>query len=371
MSGNQQSGVIALAAGGTGGHLFPAQALAEALSARGYEIHLITDERVEHYGKTFPAVATHIVPSASLSLSNPMRVPRNAFRLAYGVLKARSVLKSLKPRAVVGFGGYPSLPPLLAARNLGLATIIHEQNAVLGRANKLLAGGVSAIATSFPSVVGLKDSNRAKLVFCGNPVRQTVRDVAGSKFPRLDATSSIQLVIFGGSQGARFFSDVMPAAVKLLPAALRKRLAIVQQCRSEDLERVRASYHGLVERVSLAAFFGNMPHLLAESHLVICRSGASTVAELGVIGRPAILVPLPHAIDNDQQKNAESFAAAGAGFIRPQSDLTPENLAELLDQLLSDPQLLKGAANAALQHGIPDAAERLADLVEQTLRSGH
>jgi UDP-N-acetylglucosamine--N-acetylmuramyl-(pentapeptide) pyrophosphoryl-undecaprenol N-acetylglucosamine transferase len=353
--------LVALAAGGTGGHLFPAQALAEVLTERGHRIHLITDERVHDYGKAFPAEQTHVVPSAS----KPFQVPGNALRLWRGVRTARSIFQNIKPAAVVGFGGYPSLPPLLAAGFIGVPAILHEQNAVLGRANRLLSRRVAAIATSFPQVFNLASDAAKKVAFTGNPVRQLVLNVAGAPYPALTDQSPIHLVVFGGSQGARFFSDIMPGALAAMPEALRKRLIAVQQCRHEDLERVRAAYAALGVRSELAPFFADMPSIIAAAHLVICRSGASSITELGVIGRPAILVPLPHAIDNDQQKNAESFAAAGAGYICPQNTLTADSLAGFLTQLLSQPQALKEAAIAAAKHGKPDAAQKLADLVER------
>jgi UDP-N-acetylglucosamine--N-acetylmuramyl-(pentapeptide) pyrophosphoryl-undecaprenol N-acetylglucosamine transferase len=359
--------LVALAAGGTGGHLFPAQALAEVLRDRGHDVHLITDERVREYGKNFPASETHVIPSASLSLSKPLRVPGNAMRLLSGVVRARSLLKATRPSAVVGFGGYPSLPPLWAATMLGIPSIVHEQNAVLGRANKLLSARVTAIATSFEKVFRLTPAAEAKVVLTGNPVRQTALRFAGAVYPATDAASPIKIVVFGGSQGARFFSDVMGEAVGLLAVPLRNRLIITQQCREEDLARVKQLYEALSVPAKLAHFFSNMPEEIAGAHLVVCRSGASSIAELGVIGRPAILVPLPHAIDNDQQKNAESFEKAGAGYIRAQSELTPAALAALLEQLLSHPQALKEAAEAAVRHGKPDAAEKLADLVERKI----
>jgi UDP-N-acetylglucosamine--N-acetylmuramyl-(pentapeptide) pyrophosphoryl-undecaprenol N-acetylglucosamine transferase len=357
--------LVALAAGGTGGHLFPAQALAEVLRARGHDIHLVTDERVQDYGKSFPASETHIIPSASLSLSKPLKVPGNLLRLYAGVSKAKLLFRQKQPSVVVGFGGYPSLPPLWAAARLRIPAIVHEQNAVLGRANKLMAPRVTAIATSFEQVFKLSPEAQKKVVLTGNPVRQIALGFARAPYPLTDDTSPLHLVVFGGSQGARFFSDVMPDAIKLLPTNLRMRLIVVQQCRHEDMQRVEQAYAMTGVKARLSPFFANMPEEIANSHLVICRSGASSIAELGVIGRPAILVPLPHAIDNDQQKNAESFAAAGAGHIRAQNDLTPQSLAELLQQLLAKPQALKDAAVAAARHGKPDAARKLADLVER------
>ena len=360
-------GLVALAAGGTGGHLFPAQSLAEVLRRRGFDIHLITDERVRDYGKNFPANETHIVPSASLSFAKLSRVPGNGLRLLRGVWLARSLLKKTRPLAVVGFGGYPSLPPLWAATMLGIPALVHEQNAVLGRANKLLSGRIAAIATSFEKVFRVPETAFSKVVLTGNPVRQTALQFARAPYPAHGDASVLKLVVFGGSQGAKFFSDVMPGALALLPAGLRDRLALVQQCRAEDLTRVEQAISGTGVAARLSPFFTNMPEEIANAHLVICRSGASSIAELGVIGRPAILVPLPHAIDNDQLKNADSFAEAGGGWICPQNELSEAKLAGLLERLLTRPSDLKEAADAAARHGKPDAAEKLADLVERTI----
>ena len=354
-------GLIVLAAGGTGGHLFPAQALAESLIARGYEIHLMTDERVRDYGKNFPATQTHVVHAASPSLKKPMSL----FKLYGGYRKAKAILRKLKPVAVAGFGGYPSFPPLMAAASLGIPTLVHEQNAVLGRANKFLAGRVDAVASSFQNLIGLSPVIERKLTFTGNPVRAIALKEKAARFPTLTKTGPFNMVVFGGSQGAKFFSDFMPEVFAHLPKANIARLKLTQQCRTEDVQRVSTSYAELGLDADLQAFFSDMPHRLARSHLVICRSGASTIAELGVIGRPAVMVPLPHAIDNDQLKNAESFARAGAGWVKPQSALIAAEFAAFLTGLMADPAALKKAADLALGHGKPDAAERLADLVEK------
>jgi UDP-N-acetylglucosamine--N-acetylmuramyl-(pentapeptide) pyrophosphoryl-undecaprenol N-acetylglucosamine transferase len=354
-------GLIVLAAGGTGGHLFPAQALAESLIARGYDIHLMTDERVRDYGKNFPASQTHVVHAASPSLKKPF----SFLKLYGGYRKAKAILRKLKPVAVAGFGGYPSFPPLMAAASLGIPTLVHEQNAVLGRANKFLAGRVDAVASSFENVIGFSPEIQKKLTFTGNPIRAIALKEQDAPFPSLAKTGKFNLVIFGGSQGAKFFSDFMPEVFAALPSAAIKRLKLTQQCRAEDLARVSAAYSELDLDSDLQPFFLDMPHRLALSHLVICRSGASTIAELGVIGRPAVMVPLPHALDNDQLKNAESFAHAGAGWVKPQMALKPAEFASFLEGLMAEPAVLKKAANLALSHGKPDAAERLADLAEK------
>jgi UDP-N-acetylglucosamine--N-acetylmuramyl-(pentapeptide) pyrophosphoryl-undecaprenol N-acetylglucosamine transferase len=365
-------GVIVLAAGGTGGHLFPAQALAEELVRRGFCIHLMTDERVRDYGSGFPAQAVHQIPAATLSLSQPWLVPGRLLRLWSGFRKARSVLRQLEPVAVAGFGGYPSFPPILAAAALGIPSAIHDQNAVMGRANRLLARFATVVASSFPTLALLPSHARAKLVVTGNPVRDVVLAETGAPY-RLPAPGvSFNLLVFGGSQGARFFADIMPQAMRHIPEDVRRSLAVTQQCRPEDMDRVKSAYEALGIVFELQPFFLDMPRRIAGAHLVICRSGASTVAELGAIGRPAIMVPLPHALDNDQLRNAESFAAAGGGWVMQQNTLTAADLAAFLTRLRYQENELAAAAAAALGHGRPDAAKRLADVVEgMAIRGGH
>lgn len=363
MAADATKPVIVLAAGGTGGHLFPAQALAEELSRRGYAIHLMTDERVRDYGKNFPAVATHVVPSATLSLGEPLKLPGRALRLYSGYRQARDILTSLAPRAVVGFGGYPSFPPILAASRLGIPSCVHDQNAVMGRANRVLSGFATRVASSFPKLQGLPAKAAAKLTVTGNPVRDIALDVRAAPYPALEPNTPFNLLVFGGSQGARFFGEFMPKVIAALPAEVLRRLRLTQQVRAEDMPQVKAELDRLGVAYEINPFFMDMPKRIAAAHLVVCRSGASTIAELGVIGRPAIMVPLPHALDNDQLRNAESLAAAGGGWVRPQSDLDAQELARFIAGLsLGD--TLPRAAQAALAHGVPDAAKRLADLTE-------
>jgi UDP-N-acetylglucosamine--N-acetylmuramyl-(pentapeptide) pyrophosphoryl-undecaprenol N-acetylglucosamine transferase len=360
---------IFLAAGGTGGHLFPAQALAEVLTARGHVIHLVTDERVRDYGKSFPAAQTHIVPSASLSLSEPLKFPGRALRLYNGYRLAKALIRKHQPKAAVGFGGYPSLPPLVAATHEAVPSLVHEQNSVLGRANRILAKRVRHVATSFDALIGVPDVARSKLVLTGNPVRKLVLEAAGKPYPSVNGSGDIRLLVFGGSQGAKYFSDAMPDVIAALPTDTRARLKLTQQCRPEDMERVKAAYAKAGVAAELSSFFANLPSVMAESHLVVCRSGASSIAELGVVGRPAIMVPLPGAIDNDQLNNARSFERAGAGRLLEQKDASTARFSALLQELLGNPQTLKDAANAALRHGKPDAAKRLADLVEAAIKT--
>ena len=364
---NNHGQLVVLAAGGTGGHLFPAQALAETLVKRGYRTQLMTDERVRDYGKSFPAEKTHVVHSASPSLSDPIGFPKRLWKLFSGYRAAKKILRMEKPSAVVGFGGYPSFPPIYAAAALGIPSAVHEQNAVLGRANKMLSSKVNFVAASFASMIGLPDSAKTKLVVTGNPVRVVALNQKAVAYPELGPGEAFNLVVFGGSQGAKFFSDFMPQVFADMPGILRKNTVLTQQCREEDFSRVSAAYVAMGLKVELQAFFNDMPKRIAASHLVISRSGASTIAELGVIGRPAIMVPLPHAIDNDQLRNAQSFASVGAGWVCPQKQLVAKEFAAFLERLMADHAGLKKAAESALSHGKPDAAERLADLVEDMI----
>ncbi|MDP3546617.1 MAG: undecaprenyldiphospho-muramoylpentapeptide beta-N-acetylglucosaminyltransferase [Phreatobacter sp.] len=358
--------LILVCAGGTGGHLFPAEALSVALAARGCLVDLVTDERAEKYGRAFPARATHIVESATIGARNPLALAKTAFTLGRGYLHARKIIRVLKPAAVIGFGGYPTLPPMFAATQLGVPTVIHDQNAVMGRANRQLSGRVSAIATSFPGVLDGDPVLAKKASFTGNPVRPMVIEAAATPYDAPVAGGPFRLCVFGGSQGARVMSEIVPPALEQVDAALRARLHLVQQARAEDQEAVEATYARLGVAAEVAPFFVDLPARLASAHLVIARSGASTVAELSVIGRPSILVPLPHALDQDQLMNAATLAAAGAATVVKQADFTPDWLAGELTRLLVDPTPLAAAAAAARAQGHADAADRLADLVMKT-----
>jgi UDP-N-acetylglucosamine--N-acetylmuramyl-(pentapeptide) pyrophosphoryl-undecaprenol N-acetylglucosamine transferase len=354
-----------LAAGGTGGHLFPAFALAQELGRRQIAVDLVTDMRAGQYDAGFPARAVYRVPSASVAGKSAMAAGRAAVSLTRGVAASLKLLRTVKPGAVVGFGGYPAFPPLVAAKLSGIPTALHEQNAVLGRANRALAGYVTAIATSFEQTKDLTGRALAKARLTGNPVRDQVVDWATQSYRPPRQGGPFSILVFGGSQGARFFSDAVPEALALMPGWMRASLFVVQQCRAEDLERVEHAYQAAGIRAHLAAFFPNLPEEMAKAHLVIGRSGASTVAELTVMGRPSILVPLPHAVDNDQLQNALRLSDAGAGWCLEQKNFTPEFLAKALSELLTSPEVLADAATAAKEQGRPDAVTRLADLVEE------
>jgi UDP-N-acetylglucosamine--N-acetylmuramyl-(pentapeptide) pyrophosphoryl-undecaprenol N-acetylglucosamine transferase len=354
-----------IAAGGTGGHLFPAQALAEALASRGWRIVLATDKRTEGLAGAFPAERRIAVASATLSGGAAARA-RQVYAILRGFAEARAALSDLKPAVVVGFGGYPSIPTLLAARSLGLRTAIHEQNAVMGRANRLLAGQVTAVACAFPTLMKAPSAVRARAVVVGNPVRPAIRALADLAYAPPTEDGPVRLFVTGGSQGARVLSEAVPAAVAALPHGLRERLAVVQQTRPEILDGAAAAYRQAGVAAELAPFFSDMAERWAWAHLVISRAGASTVGEIAVVGRPAVLVPLGIALDDDQGQNARLLSEAGAAVVVRESDLTATSLAAILTDLLGDPPRLAGMAASARAAATPDAAERLADLVERT-----
>jgi len=357
-------GPIVLAAGGTGGHVFPAQALAEVLSARGWRIALLTDSRGSAFGDQIAGLEAYRIKAARLG-GGAWNMLKGLTLLGLGFFQARSLLRKLAPSAAVGFGGYPSIPTMWAATGARIPTLIHEQNAVLGRANRLLASRVDRIATSFDPNVVVAPGERAKSILTGNPVRSAIRDIANAPYPiRRTADETLNLLVFGGSQGARILSDVVPAAIAALPSAERDRLRIAQQCRAEDLDRVRRVYADAGIGAELAPFFDDMPRRLSAAHLVIARAGASTIAEVTTAGRPVILVPYKHAMDDHQTANARAIDAAGGGWIMPEDDFTESTLADRLQTLLTDPAVLPDAAARARDSGLPDAAERLADATE-------
>jgi len=352
---------VLVAAGGTGGHLFPAQALAAALGKRGVTVHLATDRRAERFDGGFDAQTIHVVASATLRGRNPLAMARTAALLGIGIVQAWTLIGRLKPAAVVGFGGYPTIPPVLAAVWRGVPSLIHDANAVIGRANRFLAPRVTAIATTFPDVFGAETDLAAKATLTGNPVRAAVVAAAATPYPPADG--SLRLLVFGGSQGARIMAEIVPPAIRRLDAGLRGRLVLTQQAREEDVPRVREAYANLAVAAEVAPFFSDLPARMAASHLVIARSGASTVAELAAIGRPAILVPLPHAIDQDQFANAGMLERSGGARRLMQDAFTPQRLASEIAALTGAPQQLAAMAAAGRSLGRLDAADRLADLV--------
>ena len=358
------AGPVVIAAGGTGGHIFPAQSLAQELAKRGRRVVLMTDDRGQNYAQAFPKA--EIVTIKSATFANRGLVGKGlAFgRLVLGAFEAYGALGRLKPCVVVGFGGYPALPTMFAAARRGLPSVVHEQNAVLGRVNRWLAPAVTRIASSFPRFVNLDPLLAPRVTMTGNPVRPAVLEKR-TAFAGPGPDARFNLLVFGGSQGARVFSTLLPDAIAKLPEALRLRLDLTQQCRPEDVEAARARYAAMGLKPTIASFFGDMGARLAAAHLVIGRAGASTVSELCVVGRPAILVPYPFAMDDHQTANAREMAEAGAAWAFTEKGLTGDVLAEKIAELARNPTLLEAAAAKALSLGRPDAAARLADLVEE------
>ncbi|MBN8531527.1 MAG: undecaprenyldiphospho-muramoylpentapeptide beta-N-acetylglucosaminyltransferase [Alphaproteobacteria bacterium] len=356
--------VIALAAGGTGGHLFPAEAVAEELLARGHAPLLFTDARFQEFKGVFAQIETITVPASRLG-KGLLGKWRFGTSLVRGMFAARTQLKKRQPHAVVGFGGYPSFPTMKAATWLNLRTMIHEQNAVLGRANRMLAAKVYRVATSFEETRGLLEVDKERIVLTGNPVRSGVRAIREVPYPALSQDGALRVLVTGGSQGAHVFSDILPAAMALLPEGLRSRIRLDQQCRAEDLEKARAAYEKIGMRPDLSPFFADIPARLAAAHLVICRAGASTIAELQAAGRPGVYVPLPTAMDDHQTVNANAVEDAGAGWLMPQEAFTPEAVSGKLERFLHSPQSLEDAAAKARARGRPDAAKRLVDAIEK------
>jgi UDP-N-acetylglucosamine--N-acetylmuramyl-(pentapeptide) pyrophosphoryl-undecaprenol N-acetylglucosamine transferase len=359
---------VLVAAGGTGGHLFPAEALAAALTQRGIAVHLATDRRAARYGGAFADETIHVIASATVRARNPIAITQTAATLGAGLAQAWVLIGRLKPAAVIGFGGYPTVPPVLAAAWRGVPTLIHDANAVIGRANRLLAPRASAIAITFPDVFRDQPKLAAKATLTGNPIRPAVVAAAATPYP--GPGDPLRLLVFGGSQGARVMADVVPAAIGLLDSPLRARLAVVQQAREEDLGRVRKAYASFSVAAEIAAFFPDLPARMGASHLVVARSGASTIAELSAVGRPSILVPLPHALDQDQFANAGVLHDADAAIRLPQDAFTPRRLATEIAALAAAPARLPSMAAAARSLGRLDAAERLADLVLKVAVAG-
>ena len=357
-----------LAAGGTGGHMMPAHALAAELVARGHRVALVTDERGARIPGLFDDVQVHILPAGRLT-GNPLSWPAGVRAIWTGRRMALRLYDAFDPAVVIGFGGYPAFPALSAAHAVGIPTAVHEQNAVLGRVNRLVANRVKAIATAYPDVRRISAKNLAKTHLVGNPVREEVLALRDRPYPLLDVEGVFRDQVIGGSQGATVLSEVVPDGLAMLPEALRRRLQVTQQCRAEDIDAVRARYQRLGIPADLATYMTDIPERLAWTHLVIGRAGASTVAELTAAGRPAILVPLPSATDDHQTANVREMVAAGGARSIRQDRFTPVELAKQMQKLGLDPQGLTNAARAARDCGRPNATHDLADLVESLGRT--
>ncbi|MBW3558572.1 MAG: undecaprenyldiphospho-muramoylpentapeptide beta-N-acetylglucosaminyltransferase [Proteobacteria bacterium] len=354
-----------VAAGGTGGHLFPAEALARVLAGRGWRIALATDSRGARFADHFPAEERIALEAATFKPGDLVGMVRANMRIQAGAAQARKAFARFDPAVVVGFGGYPSLPALMAARSQRRPTLIHEQNSVLGRVNRYMAPKVDAVACAFPTL--LKAPKRVKAQVVGNPIRPEIRALHDRPFPSMGGT--IRILVTGGSQGARLLSEFTPAAIINLPEDLRLRVRVEQQTRMENLDLARTAYREAGVEAEVAPFFRNMAARLEKAHLVIGRAGASTVCELAVAGKPSILVPLKIAADDHQTSNAKLLTDAGAAVVIREDKFTPEALGEAIRTMLNDPEGLGRRAEAARSVAAPEAAERLADLVERTARA--
>jgi len=353
-----------LAAGGTGGHMIPAHALAAELKRRGHGVLLITDDRGARFPGLFDKVPVHILPAGRLG-GGPIGWLKALGAVIRGRAEAKDLYREHRPDAVVGFGGYPAFPALLAAGALNIPTLLHEQNAVIGRVNRLLAGGAAAIGIAYDKVERLKPRYQDKSVVIGNPVRDEIARLGEMPFPPFDEVAPFKILVTGGSQGASVLGNVVPEGLALLESSLRHRLQVVQQCRPDDIERVRARYAELNIPAELLTYIEDMGAKLGDAHLVIGRAGASTIAELTAAGRPAILIPFAAATDDHQTANAREMTAAGGARSIQQSAFTPEVLARQIEAMASDPVALNNAAQRALSVGRPHAARDLADLAER------
>ncbi len=352
-----------LAAGGTGGHMVPAAALAAELIKRGHSVALVSDERGVRFPGLFDGIETHILPAGRMA-GGPIGWARAGVNMLRGRSMAIGLFRKHRPAAVIGFGGYPAFPTLLGAFAQDIPTAVHEQNAVLGRVNRLVAGKVHAVATSYPDVERLKETWRGKTHLVGNPVRDVVLALRTRPYPLLEEDGIFRVLVTGGSQGASVLSQVVPDGLALLPISFRRRLQVTHQARVEDIDQVRAKYAELSIAAELATYLPDLPEQLAWAHLVIARAGASTLAELTAAGRPAILVPLPSATDDHQTANAREMTMAGGARTIDQRAFTPIELAKQMQKLGLDPAALQNAAGRARACGRPDATRDLADLVE-------
>lgn len=352
-----------LAAGGTGGHMVPAAALAAELTRRGHRVALVSDERGVRFPGLFEGIQTHVLPAGRLA-GGPVGWAKAGRQMLRGRAMARRIYRTFQPAAVIGFGGYPAFPALLAAFAEGIPTAVHEQNAVLGRVNRLVAGRVDAIATSYAETQRLSARHAVKARLVGNPVRDVVAALRSRPYPLLEEDGIFRVLVTGGSQGATVLSNVVPDGLAMLPLDLRQRLQVTHQARIEDIDGARAKYaeHGIP--AELATYLPDLPEQLAWAHLVIARAGASTIAELTAAGRPSILVPLPSATDDHQTVNAREVTGAGGARTIPQGQFTPKELARQMEMLGLNPQALENAAGRARSCGRPDATRDLADLVE-------
>ena len=361
---NTDNKTIFLAAGGTGGHIFPAIALGEELAKRAFKVVLLTDKRTKKYLGDNKFISVEFIPVKYPygSLQNKIA---GALSQIISYFVARRLIRKYRPSCVVGFGGYPSFPTMYAASSKGIKTVIHEQNSILGKANQMLSDKVSAIATSFPETLRVEERDIKKIFYTGNPVRPAIQAIRAIPYPKFDESSTLHILVTGGSQGASVFSKVVTQAITMLPREYHGRIRIDQQCRPEDLMNVKDIYNKIGVSSELATFFSDLPNKMANCHLVICRSGASSLAEVAVAGRPAIMVPLPNAKDNHQMVNANCYEDLGAGWVMPEESFTAEALSFKLENFFKLPGTLNETAQKSKDCGIAEADKKLADLIEK------
>ena len=354
--------LVILSAGGTGGHVMPAQALALDLVSRGYTVEVITDHRGMKYADAFAGITLHEIKAGTLGAGMSGKI-KGGLNLALGILQAKKILKRAQPSIVVGFGGYPSFPAVYVAQGMKIPTILHEQNAIIGKANAMLSPKAARIASSTPELRGIDEVDRMRTIFTGNPVRSEIAALYTKPYPNLDMDGKMRILVMGGSLGAGVFSRILPDAFSRLPANYRERLYLIQQCREEDLQHAKNAYEQAGIEAILSPFIDDVADELEKAHLVIARSGASTVAEVSTAGRPAIFVPYPHHKDQQQKMNADVIADAGGGWVMTESGFTPEAVLARIETFLQNPEVLFRAAEKARSCGRPDAARKLGNLV--------
>ncbi len=359
---SEKNKTVILCAGGTGGHVMPAQALSVDLISRGYHVVLFTDKRGMKYANLFDNVEVQEIKAGALGKGIWGKI-KGLVALGLGIVQARKLFMKLKPAAVIGFGGYPSFPGVYAAQKLKIPTILHEQNAIVGKANAYLANKAERIASSMPVLQGLDDTDRIRTVFTGNPIRADIARLFTQPFPVIEENGALNILIMGGSLGAQVFSDVLPAAFAKLSSTHKARLHIVQQCREEFLDQTRKAYKEAGIDAQLVTFIEDVPQQLEKAHLIIARSGASTVAEVTTAGRPAIFVPYPHHKDQQQKMNADVVADVGGAWVMTENGFTPDAVLARMETFLQNPALLFKAAENARMCGKPDAARKLGNLI--------
>lgn len=359
---NAEAKQILISAGGTGGHMFPAEALARDLIGRGYRVALATDIRGKKYEPFADGIPIHVLKSGAVKSGIFSKI-NTLLALGIGTLQARKLVDKIKPAVVIGFGGYPSFPAVYAAQKKHIPTIIHEQNAVLGKANAVLAPKADRIAVAWPNITGLSESDSVRAVITGNPVRPDIAALYNKPYPTLDQDGVLRIFVMGGSQGASIFGEIIPKMVDNLSSAHKARLEIVQQCREENIEAVRQAYKDAGVKAELDTFIKDVPHQLEKCHLFIGRSGASTVSEVATAGRPAIFVPYPHHKDQQQKRNADAVFDVGGAWVMTQDGFTVEALLARIETFLQSPEALFNAAENARTVGKPDAARKLGNVV--------